>query len=199
MISDEEKVKILFSKIGLESLSFDKKEINVAQTPDFKVFKNDQLLFFCEVKSIAQDDWLDKQLESAPPLTIVGGFRNDPVFNRLSNKIHEAVSQFDSVNPSLNYPNVLVFLNHNDEDSCGYIDLLGVITGFAQIEKGHRLNIYTKYSEGRIKYEKARANLYIWITEKGETYYLFNKDNKHYSDLCAYFGKDPDAMKKIVA
>lgn len=34
------------------------------KTPDFKVYKNDDLKFYCELKSL-NDPWLDEKLEDA--------------------------------------------------------------------------------------------------------------------------------------
>ena len=62
---------------------------------------------YCEVKS-PRDDWLDEQLERAPPGMIVGGGRPDPTFNRIARNIVKAVKQFDAVNPDHSLSNVPV-------------------------------------------------------------------------------------------
>ena len=61
-------------------------------------------------------------------MTLVGGSRNDPVYNRIADDIHQAVRQFDAVNPDLEHPNVLAFLNDPGSHS-DYGDLIGVLTG----------------------------------------------------------------------
>ena len=75
--------------------------------PDFRLVSWRGFAGFCEVKS-PRDDWLDEQLEQAPPLTVVGGARSDPTFNRIARNIEKAVRQFDAVNPDHGVPNVLV-------------------------------------------------------------------------------------------
>lgn len=183
---DEEKVKTILEQKGFNVERFSKAEKEKGKTPDFKVFDvNGDLIFYCEVKTISKDDFC-------------GGSRNDPVYNRLGNKIHEAVKQFDNVNPNEKYPNGLYFVNHNDEDWCGYIDLLGVITGFAQTESGKRIYMFKNISDGRIKFERAKIHLYAWIDKCGNEYKLFNKSNEvHNNNLCKYYEVDSKKMKRI--
>ncbi len=187
-------------KKGLRAEKFTKKKKRQSKTPDFQVFKEDKLAFFCEVKTVSPDQWLDRQIQAAPPMTIVGGARNDPVYNRISNKIHEAVQQFDAVNFDLEHPNVLFFMNH--DNSCNISYLRNVITGNFEAEGGRRYPIYTQFSEGRIKDEKYRIHLYIWIDEFKDKFkiggYLFIKLVKeHLSNLCSYFSIDPESIRNI--
>ena len=109
---------------------------------------NDEFAFYCEIKEIAKDDWL-------------GGAKPDPVFNRISDDIHTAVKQFNSVNPDLEHPNVLAFVNNDDR--CGSLDLIGVLTGHLLLDDGGAAPIYLKYSHGRIKDEKNLIHLYLWF------------------------------------
>jgi hypothetical protein len=180
---DENYIREFFTTKGLRAEEFNKNEKGHSKTPDFKVFKENNLVFFCEIKTIARDEW-------------AGGSRNDPVYNRLSTKIHEAVNQFNTINPDLKYPNVLVFINHNNEGRCGVIDLYSVFTGFAKIEGGGVFPGFTKFSEGRIKGEKNRIHLFIWVKEDKAPNYLFNEDNKIYVEkLCSYFDINPRDIK----
>ena len=94
--------------------------------PDFRLVSWRGFAGFCEVKS-PRDDWLDEQLEQAPPLTVVGGARSDPTFNRIARNIEKAVRQFDAVNPDHGVPNVLVLVNH--DDNSGFADLCETLTG----------------------------------------------------------------------
>jgi len=194
---DEQEITNLLKKKGLRAERFTKEVQFQSKTPYFRVFKGNKLVFFCEVKTVSRDQWLDRLVKKAPPspLTIVGGTRNDPVFNRLSNKIHEAVQQFDAVNSDVEYPNVLIFVNHDRK--CGYPDLIAVTTGHFLGEGGSYPN-YLQFSEGRIKEEKGRIHLYIWIDEFKGNQYLFNDSEKrHYDDLCSYFGIDPESPNNI--
>jgi hypothetical protein len=184
MDNDEKKIAdILFSK-SLRVEEFTKEETRDSKSPDFRVFKNNVLVFFCEVKTISHDEWSD-------------GARNDPVFNRISNKIHEAVQQFDAINPTLEYPNVLAFVNH--DNMCDSLDLVAVTTGHFLSEEGGRHPIYLQFSEGRIKEEKFRIHLYIWIDEFKGNRYLFNTfTRKHLDNLCNYFGINSNAINNVL-
>jgi hypothetical protein len=53
----------------------------------------------CEVKS-PKDPWLDELLDDTPPLTMVGGDRLDPTFNRLARLLSKADEQLSVVNPA---------------------------------------------------------------------------------------------------
>jgi hypothetical protein len=127
---------------GLRPERFSKKEVGTIQTPDYRVFDNQGFAFFCEVKMVAYDDWLEKQLETAPEGTLVGGLRNDPAFNRLTGHIHKAAKQFNSVNPDLKHLNVLIF--YNDDLHSGFLELFGVITGCCLTNEGEILEAISK-------------------------------------------------------
>ena len=62
----------------------------------------------------------------------LGGLRQDPTYNRVSNHIHSAVGQFDVV-----------------------------LTGNAYCESGDVIPLFRSVSEGRIKDEKLRVHLYL--------------------------------------
>lgn len=100
------------------------------------------------------DDWWAKKLETAQPLELVGGLRHDPIFNRLVGHIHKAYKQFTAVNPNREYPNVLVFMNSDNQ--CDNRDLVAVMTGNLYIEGGGAERIYSAHSDGRIKGREIR-------------------------------------------
>ncbi|HME42306.1 MAG TPA: hypothetical protein VKF36_04400 [Syntrophorhabdales bacterium] len=168
---------------GLRCEPFTKTEMAERKTPDFKVFRGDELAFFCEVKEIAKDPWLD-------------GLRSDPIFNRLTDDIHTAIKQFDSVNPDLQYPNVLAFVNN--DHMCGALDLVGVLTGHLLLEGGGSAPIYRKYSQGRIQEEKNRIHLYLWVDSFKANKVLFNTtDSRHLNQPCEWFSFKPEAIERI--
>src|SRR5574341_301249 len=74
-LEDEDLVLEILSDKGLRPERFSKQERRMGKTPDFRVFCGDVLVCYCEVKSIEEDTWLDKQLEAAAPGEIVGGGR----------------------------------------------------------------------------------------------------------------------------
>lgn len=161
-------------RYGLRCEAFTGKEMAGRKTPDRRVYHGVGLAFYLEIKEVAPDPW-------------VGGGRLDPVLNRLTDDIHTAVKQFDSVNPSLEYPNVLAFVNNDRK--CDFRDLIGVLTGQLLLDDDTCAPIYAKYAEGRIVEEKNRIHLYIWIDSFGATQSLFNPvDARHHVTLCQCFG-----------
>ncbi len=181
---------------GLSTERYSKSERRAGKTPDYKVLSDGQLKFFCEVKNSEKDKWLDNLLEQADPGEIVGGLRNDPVFNRLTNHIHKAKSQFDSVNPKEELPNVLAF--YNEDEHAGFLDLLAVTTGNFFAEDGSVHPIYKNYSEGRVKTDIERIHLFIWLEVKNPFRFLFNTINSQYQeDLCSLFKYDSSNIKLV--
>lgn len=125
MPDSEKLVEQFLAKYGLATERFLKSERSAGKTPGYKVLRDGQLKFFCEVKNSEKNRWLDDLLQQAEPGEITEDFRNDPVFNRLTAHIHKARNQFDAVNPSADVPNVLVF--HNEDEQTGFLDLLGSV------------------------------------------------------------------------
>jgi hypothetical protein len=186
------------SKYELRVERFTKDEMRHGKTPDFRVFKGGDFVFYSEAKHVQHDEWLDKQLETAKPLELVGGLRHDPIFNRLADRIHDAARQFKSVNSSREFPNVLIFTNSDRQ--CGFPDLRGVLTGNFYAEGGHVEPIYKSISEGRIREEKLTIDLYVWLNEwkgygqKGSMYFV---EGKHYEYLCKLLGTDPSQHRRV--
>jgi hypothetical protein len=117
---------------------------------------------FCEVKS-PRDDWLEGQLEQAPPGTIVGGPRQDPRFNRIARHVLKAVTQFETVNADRKLPNVLVFVNHDDHSHYG--DLRETLTGHFHADSGAVYETMTRISNGVLGEKRSRIDLYLWIDD----------------------------------
>lgn len=170
-------------KFNLRCESFSKLEMKNRKTPDFKVFNKDEFAFYCGIKEIAKDNWL-------------GGVKPDPILNRISDDIHTAIKQFESVNRDLEHPNVLAFVNNDDR--CDSLDLIGVITGNLLLESGGAAPIYLKYSHGRIKDEKNRIHLYLWLDVFNNHSFLFNlADTRHIEKLCNYMNINPKSIKSL--
>ncbi len=183
MNNSEELVAKELSKHGLVCQRFSKSELKKGKTPDYRVNKDNQLGFFCEVKEVKKDNWAQ-------------GLGNDPIFNRLTCDIHTAVKQFDAVNPDNNSPNVLAFVN-NDQ-MCDFWDLVGVLTGGLLDKNGRVVEACYKFSEGRIKGEKGRIHLYLWFDSFKENELFFTQNNdEHLERLCGYFNITPNSIKPI--
>jgi hypothetical protein len=155
-----------FKRHSLRPERFKKKEMRSGKTTDYRLFNGTELLAYCEAKHIQRDDW-------------AGGLRPDPVFNRISNHIHEAVQQFNAVNPDRAYANILVFAN--SDCMCDARDLDSVITGLFRAACGEDEAIYAQYSEGRIKKEKHMIDLYIWWDTQSPDKFtrFFAKESPH--------------------
>jgi hypothetical protein len=196
-LDGEHRLQGFLTRAGLRVERFSKAEMRQGRTPDFRVFANDELAFYCEVKTAQEDEWLDKQLAAAPPLTLVGGARPDPTYNRISNQIRSAIGQCDAVNPAMDHPNVLAIVN--GDDHAGITDLIQVVTGNAYCEGGEVIPMFRGYSEGRIREEKIRIHLYLWFDE-GESEpkkFWMQSHAAHHSSLCRYLGIDPALIKRI--
>jgi hypothetical protein len=196
MDADERMVKGFLESKGLTPVRFSKEEMRAGKTPDFRILRGEVLQFFCEVKASPKDGWLETQLEEATPGQLVGGLRNDPIFNRLTDDIHRAIQQFDGVNAERKKPNVLALVNH--DEMSGFNDLLGVLTGKFHTEKGMAYPIYKQFSDGRIRGEKDRIDLYIWLDDHKPNRLVFSQvDKGHYAKLLALFGLSQDEIVQI--
>lgn len=198
MENDKKKVELFFENHALKVSRFSKLEMRRGKTPDFKVHSDssNDLLFYCEVKSIKKDEWLDIQIAAVSPGEIAGGLRKDPIFNRLTDDIYEASKQFDAVNPDLAFPNVLAFVNH--DSGCGFLNLIAVLTGNAMTEGSGAIPIYRLYSEGRIKSKKDRIHLFIWLDDFKPLRLLFSQKNEnHHKLLCSYLNINLATIKII--
>jgi len=153
---DENTVKDFFEEKGLRVERFDDTEMT-QKTPDFKVYLDDRLVFYCEVKSIFEDG--------------VEGAREDPTYNKIQNKVHEAVKQFNSINLDKEYLNVLALVNH--EFGTDEVDLISILTGNFYSESGEKYPLFKKYSEGRIKDGKKIIDLYLWFERVDKQYVRF--------------------------
>ena len=175
---------------------FSKVEMRAGKTPDFRVSRNDEFQFYCEVKSSPADRWLDRQFNVDAPGDLVGGVRNDPIFNRLTSDIHEALKQFDAVNENQKHPNVLALVNH--DDMCGFNDLLAILTGNFYANDGTVHPIYRQFSHGRIEDEKGKVHLFVWLDDNKPDRLLFNQtNNTHHATLCRVFGINQDEIEQI--
>lgn len=196
MCTDEDTVIRYLEERNFCVQRFAKPELRAGKTPDFRVSRDGLFLFYCEVKSILKDQWLDNQLAEAVPGAIAGGARQDPVFNRLTGDIHGASQQLLAVNKDINHPNVLVFVNH--DDMCGFNDLLSVLTGNFYAGDGTAHPIYQQFSHGRIRDEKANIHMFIWLDDYNPERLLFSQTNEtHHNTLCSAFEIDQGNIRQI--
>jgi hypothetical protein len=186
---------LLFAPRGLQLQRFTQAETLAGKTPDFRAFKAENLVAFCEAKS-PPDDWLDDQLDVAAPMQLVGGLRNDPTFNRIARHVEKAASQFDAVNPGRTLPNILVFVNHDKASS--YNDLRETLTGMFHADGGERFPTMTHISEGRLGEIKRRIDLYGWIdarTKRIQGYVFGEASPEHVKAICDLLGLEASKIK----
>lgn len=179
---------------GFVPKRFSKQEKKNSKTPDFSVFKGKELLFFCEVKS-SRDDFLNDLLNNAEPGEIVGGARNDPTHNRISNDINKASKQFLAVNPGHDHPNVLASVNYDRNSD--FMDIINVASGNFIDDEGRHHPIYKKYSEGRTKEALEIIDLIVWFNgvSTQEKYFFTMKNINQHQHICEILGVDPDLIK----
>jgi hypothetical protein len=198
--SDEAFVLGYWQGKGFEVRKFSKQEMRQGKTPDFLLLRNGVEAAYCEVKSFLKDNWLDAQLEEAADGELVGGLRPDPIFNRISNAIHTAFRQFESVNPDHRLLNFLFLVNHDIHAKTEDFDR--VFTGYEDPRHGILEATCIQYAGGRIREEKKAIDLYIWLDfelskQMPFHWYLFfgNPDKRH--EVCDLLGIDPQEIKDI--
>lgn len=187
--------ELIFTPRALQLTRFPQAEMQAGKTPDFRVFQAGRLVAFCEVKS-PRDDWLDDLLDTAQPLELVGGLRNDPTFNRIARHVEKAASQFNAVNPARALPNILVFVNH--DKASNYNDLRETLTGMFHAANGERSLTMTHISEGRLGEIRFRTDLYAWIdagTRRVQGYVFSEANTEHKKALCNLLALDESRIK----
>ena len=141
------------------------------------MYLRDEFAFFLEAKEITS--------------ALQHGF-GDSILDRIANDIHEAIKQFDSMNPECEHPNVLAFVNRNS--ACSVLDLEETFTGHRRYEIPTGL----RWSEGRIRDEKHRVHFFLWFDCFKANQIRFNSiDKRHLVRLGSYFGIDPDSIVDI--
>lgn len=187
--------ELMFTARGLQLTRFSQAETLAGKTPDFRVSQAGKLVAFCEAKS-PRDDWLDDQLDTAEPLELVGGLRNDPIFNRIARHVKKAAAQFDAVNEARTLPNILVFVNH--DRASNYNDLRETLTGMFHAAGGERFPTMTHISEGRLRMTKYRIDLYAWIdaqTHRVQGYVFCEASPDYRKALCNLLALDASKIK----
>jgi len=193
---DLDLVSAFFAERGLSVERFSHIDTQTGKTPDFKVIQSGEIVAFCEVKS-PNDPWLDTLLDKAPPLTIVGGARDDPTFNRIARHINKATKQFCAVNPTKDKFNILSFVNHDNGST--YNDLIEATTGFFYDERGNKHATVQHIADGIIGQSKMVIDLYIWFERRRSRSecVLFNlSDPERLRRLCEILIMDPSKIDR---
>ena len=194
-LHDLELVAEWFATNDLHAQRFADDEVSAGKTPDFRLFRNNQHVAYCEVKS-PRDEWLDDKLAGAEPFQIVGGLREDPTFNRIAGLVRKAVKQLDAVNPERRLPNIVVFVNW--ADASHFHDLDETLTGYLRLSDGTKAPTMFKVSEGRMRDEKRRVDAYVWFDgsrRNVEGIFFTQSDVLHRDAVCSWLGVDPAKIR----
>jgi hypothetical protein len=184
-----------YSNLGLSAERFSHAETQTGKTPDFRIKQGEILVAYCEVKA-PNDPWLDEQLDNVPPMTIVGGARPDPTFNRLARLLNKADAQFAAVNSARDALNILAYVNH--DNASNYNDLLETLTGYFHADNGRKYPTVRHIAEGVIGDAKQRIDGFLWFeANTGRlAHIVFNEgDEERKLRLCALLGADPGKIK----
>lgn len=183
MKDTEEIVKYWLREFSLAPERYTKKERRSGiKTPDYKVYKEQQLQFFCEVKAVV--DNCDKENDTTP--------------NQITDDIHNAFKKFRDVNKNHSIPNVLAFVNRKMTAGVDYLE--DVLTGHWYMDSGKAYPFYVYYSEGRIRNEKSEIDLYLWFEESDKVKFRFSCAGKdHFEHLCHLFGISASKVKSVNA
>lgn len=200
LFSDEALVSGYWQGKGFTVGPYSKNEMRDLKTPDFRLSRNGVDIALCEVKSFQKDVWLENQIAGAASGELVGGLPNDPIFNRISNAVHTAVKQFESINSDHKLLNFLFLVNH--DTNARPEDLDRVLTGFEDPRHGYFERTCEQFSEGRIREEKKKIDLYVWLDllkngrfRSGEYRVLGN--SKTQSQVCDLLEINPTEIKQI--
>lgn len=136
--------------------------------PDFECIRDGQRVFMAELKDIKyyppseQRGWTIPQLDEK---FCHFSHRTDNAVSRVADKIHDAFRQLKT-SPS---PRVLILLN--DDSMVDVKDLEEAFTGqhVYGSEAFSYVNVVSKkIAEGKIREEKSKIDLYVWIERRNE-------------------------------
>jgi hypothetical protein len=165
-------------------------------TADLQVLQNGLLVAYCELKS-PRDEWLDKLLDLANPFQIVGGEREDPIFNKIRRHANKASKQFEAINPTRAVPNILIFVNHDNASDFG--DMIETFNGIFHAADGSRHATMLNMASS-LKRAKSQIDLCVWFDGNtvNEQCYFFNWDaTPNYLDqLCALLRNSPPTIQR---
>lgn len=173
---DKQLVIKYFEKKGMEARPFPK--TSAAPNPDFKVYTNGNLFAYCELKSI-----MPYELELPPNLPsgqIYVDLRNDPAFNTIQNKIHQASKQLRSANPGHDLPNIAFFINHHRYR--GFPDLMRVTTGQVSPQDPDVLDI--RYSKRLLEKDDLLViDFVIWMDSFTDRIFYSYRSESPFEDI----------------
>lgn len=149
--------------LNAERFSKDERRTNGKKTPDFKVYLNGALEFFCEVKEIIDTDPLENHMGETSDGSGIAKQLLDSRSpqNRIARKIEEAVDQFSSFDPDRRHMRVLAFVNRLD--GTGPDDLHELLFGEQRTVSGGAFVTTPNFLRQRIERIRANIDMYWWL------------------------------------
>ena len=138
------------------------------RAPDFELVRDGQLVFVAELKDIERYPASENRGWTIPKpgdMHYPIAHRTDNAVSRVADKIHQAYHQLKD----FPLPRVLILLNH--DSFVDVKDLEEAFTGeqlYADAVFSYVNTVSKKIAEGKIKEEKGKIDLYIWIEERTE-------------------------------
>jgi hypothetical protein len=138
------------------------------RAPDFELVRDGECVFMAELKDIERYPASEDRGWTVPkPGDMYYPFahRTDNAVSRVADKIHQAYRQLKD----FPLPRVLILLNH--DSLVDVKDLEEAFTGdqvYGNAVFSYVNTISKKISEGKIKEEKGKIDLYIWIDKRTE-------------------------------
>lgn len=137
------------------------------KTPDFKVSATTGEFFYCEQKSVYTE-------------TGKGGILHRTICNSLTDNIHQAVSQFRSVNSRRFVPNVLIWISHNVQ--INERRLVELWEGCIKIGD-LKIADLSRFRLERFRREFDDIDLHIWLYSDGVPQFILNAADQRFARL----------------
>ncbi len=163
---DDKKRAVQFFQIkNIEARNYPK--TNNKENPDFELYVDNKIFGLCELKSIIKYHF--------------SGFRADPTFNKIQQKIHKASNQFRASDPEHELSHVILFVNHDEH--IRYQDLKIVLTG-DEFPNGEYPELFEpRYRNRLLRKNDLDFDFIVWIeANTHRVFYIYNEDSK-FSDL----------------
>jgi hypothetical protein len=154
--------KLIQDRYGISLKKIDDSSGKYGQEPDFEYIMNNERIFVCELKEYEainpseEAGWEIKHHSDGS----AEATRNSNAPNKISESIHNAYKQLIKYSE----PKILIYLNHYP--GLDVRDLEETYRGFGEYVVGDRKIIdyyYRRASKGKIREEKTKIDLYIWI------------------------------------
>jgi hypothetical protein len=178
--------QLAFLGTGITLGRYTAAELRQGKTSDFKLYKDGQLVGFCELKSPIDDYVFDSPPPGQPAVR-----RNIPYYRKLGSHVRYAAKQFDAVNKDRELPNILAFVSHAPDIERR--DLRLTITGIA-VPGAQRMFMLSKRMQHQVIAAARRIDLFLWIdATKGTLEHPSPADGLHQTRALELVGRENEA------